>query len=110
MLEQTHKEMQNEFEYGEVENIPFRFLGVNYKELRNGDIQLDQDHYIANLEVPDISSLNNMSKQDILPAAWQSTFRSIASKLNLISLSSRPDLVFSTVQYSTVHITRMKYK
>ena len=97
----THKEMERRIEHGEVQKLPYRFLGMNYKKLPNGDIQIDQDHYFKELEIPDISGLSGMVKVDVLSEKWQTTFRSLASKLNLISLSSRPDIVFQAKYLTT---------
>ena len=66
VLDKTHNEMEKRFEYGERKSLPYRFLGLNYARLPDGDIEVDQDHYFNDLEEPDISNLNSMAKQDLL--------------------------------------------
>ena len=61
----------------------------------NNDLVLDQDNYIKNLDVPDISKIQNLKKADTLPPEYQSIFRSLASKLNMLALSARPDLAYN---------------
>ena len=101
VLDKTHNEMEKRFEYGERKSLPYRFLGLNYARLPDGDIQVDQDHYFNDLEEPDISNLNAMAKQDLLSDFWQTKFRSLASKLNLVSLCTRPDIVFQAKYLTT---------
>ena len=101
VLDKTHNEMEKRFEYGERKSLPYRFLGLNYARLPDGDIEVDQDHYFNDLEEPDISNLNSMAKQDLLSDIWQTKFRSLASKLNLVSLCTRPDIVFQAKYLTT---------
>ena len=94
VLDKAQKEMQTKLTYGTVEELPFRFLGSNYRQEKNGDIVIDQKHYVESLEIPDIRELNNIPKQDILPEKFQSTFRSLASKVNVLASTVRPDFTY----------------
>ena len=46
------------------------------------------------MEFPDLQQLQGLVKQDVLSEHLQSTFRSLASKLNMLALSSQPDFTF----------------
>ena len=85
--------MSEHFKYGESNNPPCRYLGSNISRSDN-DIILDQDHYVQNLETPDLSAISHLKRDEILPVDFQTKFRSIASKLNMLALSSRPDIMF----------------
>ena len=86
--------MSEKLTYGSIEQLPLRFLGVNMRRGTEGELILDQQHYVNSLELPDTAVLNKFQKQDVLPDDLQSDFRSIASKLNMLSGSCRPDFVF----------------
>ena len=99
LMESTHKKMMERFQYGTSEQLPTKFLGVNIS--RDGHaLVLDQEDYIRNIVIPDVSDLNSLAKQDILPDQHQSMFRSIASRLNTLAMSCRPDCLF-TAKYLT---------
>ena len=85
--------MSEHFKYGESTNPPCRYLGSNISRSDN-DIILDQDHYVQNLEIPDMSAISHLKRDEILPVDFQTKFRSLASKLNMLALSSRPDIMF----------------
>ena len=69
--------MAKKLQYGEVQTIPAKFLGININKNPNGDIILDQKHYFDKMEVPDLQQLQGLAKQDVLPERLQSTFRSL---------------------------------
>ena len=94
-LDNTHNAMAKQLTYGEVQPIPARFLGMNISRNVNGDIVIDQKHYVDELEVPDMQQFKGLVKADVLPEKHQSMFRSLASKLNMLALSSRPDFSFA---------------
>ena len=95
MVDKTHTNMSQQLQYGDVQTLPTRFLGMNLSKNVNGDIIIDQKHYLDELEVPDMQQLQGITKTDILPDKLQSTFMSLASKLNMLALSSRPDFTFA---------------
>ena len=43
-LNETHQSMSQQLQYGEVQSIPARFLGMNLSRNVNGDIIIDQKH------------------------------------------------------------------
>ena len=92
--------MTEEFDYGSHDNLPFRYVGLNMTRLEDG-ISLDQDHYIQNLAIPDISCLNSLRADDQL--FNQSDFRSAVAKLQMISITSRPDLCYDTKTLSRLY-------
>ena len=48
-----------------------------------------------------MQQFNGLVKADILPEEHQSTFRSLASKLNMLALSSRPDFTYAAKYLTT---------
>jgi hypothetical protein len=92
--------MTEEFDYGAHDNLPFRYVGLNMSRTEDA-ILLDQDHYIQNLAIPDISCLNSLRANDPLPD--QSAFRSAVAKLQMISITSRPDLCYDTKTLSRLY-------
>ena len=94
VLDDIHSKMKQKFTYGDVLSLPARYLGTNIRKDENNDLILDQDHYVKELVIPDMEPLRGVHKADVLSPAWQSTFRSLASKLNMVALSSRPDFTY----------------
>ena len=101
VLKKHHNQMKEKFKYGSSDDIPCRYLGMNMARNENGDIILDQDHYVANLEIPDISETQGVKRDEVINEKLQSVFRSIASKLNMLSLSSRPDFAIQAKMLTT---------
>ena len=91
----AQEKMAEKFDYGEIQQLPIRFLGINISKDQEGDITLDQEHYVKDLQVPDMDEIKSLNKLDILPEKFQSIFRSLASKINMLALSSRPDFAFA---------------
>ena len=89
-----------QFKYGETKSIPCRYVGVNIAR-DNSDITLNQDHYVSALEAPDISDLTSLKRDEIIPEKFQTTFRSVASKLNMLAISSRPDIMYDAKVLTT---------
>ena len=90
-IDNTQKVMATKFTYGAVDQLPFRFLGQNYKRDDYGNLTVDTEHYMESMVLPDAQEYQHLVKQDVLPEKLQSVFRSLASKLNTISRVSRPD-------------------
>ena len=85
-LEDMHDKMVQKLQYGEVQTIPAKFLGINISKNLNAKIVHDQKHYLDGVEVPDMQQLQGFAKQDVLPERLQSMFRSLTSKLVQITL------------------------
>ena len=92
--------MSKHFKYGESKNPPCRYLGSNISRIDN-DFSLNQDHYVDSLEIPDTSELCNVKQDEVLPQKFQTTFRSLASKLNMLAMTSRPDIMFDAKVLTT---------
>ena len=105
VLDKASEQLETRLKYGTVESLPFRFLGGNYKRLHNGDIIIDNQHFVDNMEVPDMPELTKLKKADPLPEKLQSVFRSLASKLNVLAATSRPDYTY-TAKYLTTRYNR----
>ena len=101
VLDLAQSQMRNKLKYGSVEKLPFRFLGSNYRKEQDGSIIIDQQHYVEALEIPDLSEMTKMVKKDMLPEHLQSMFRSLASKLNVLASTSRPDFSYITKYLTT---------
>ena len=100
IINETHAEMKKKFKYGTNESLPSTYLGIHMT--REGkDIVLDQDHYISDVEIPNSTTVARMKKNETLPEKEQSLFRSLASKLNMLSLTSRPDYSYRAKELTT---------
>ena len=55
---------------------------------------IDQDHFMQTLEIPNLKEISSMKKYHILTEKYQTEFRSWVSKLNMLSVTSRPDITF----------------
>ena len=98
--EEIAKFMSKHFKYGESKNPPCRYLGMNISEEKD-EIVIDQNHYIFNLESPDVAPISHLKRDDLLPEKFQSIFRSISSKLNMLAMSARPDLMYDVKVLTT---------
>ena len=101
VLDRAQQQMEKNLKYGSVDTLPFRFLGSNYKRLHNGEIMIDQKHYVDALEIPDMPELSKLVKQQELPVKLQSVFRSLASKLNVLASTVRPDYTYAAKYLTT---------
>ena len=62
---------------------------------------MDSKHYVDSLETPHLSQLNNKAKQDVLDQDLQSLFRSLASKVNVLAQTVRPDFMYAAKYLTT---------
>ena len=62
---------------------------------------MDCQHYVDSLEIPDLSQLTNKAKQDVLNQDLQSLFRSLASKVNVLAQTVRPDFMYAAKYLTT---------
>ena len=93
LFDEVLEEMKNLFKYGSHKDLPFKYTGLNLKETTSG-IVIDQKQYVEELEVPEIHKISHLSKTDVLDKEHQTLFRSLASKLNMLSITVRPDIAF----------------
>ena len=87
--------MTEKFEYGSHSLPPFKYIGLNVDKSVNG-IKLDQDHYIKNLAPTSIDRFKTMLADEKLCEEGQSIFRSEVGKLNMLAVTSRPDLAMDS--------------
>ena len=98
--EEIQNHMSAQFKYGESKNPPCRYLGLNLGE-EEDEITININHYVTSLEAADISDISSLKRDDILPERFQSVFRSLASKLNMLATSARPDLMYDAKVLTT---------
>ena len=72
VLDAAQENMEKKLTYGNMENLPFRFLGGNYKRGKHGEIVMDLQHYVDALELPNLRDLAGTAKQDLLSDQYQS--------------------------------------
>ena len=94
------EDMSKNLKYGTNQSLPCRYLGLDLSK-DGSDIIVDQDHYVQGLEIPNISDIQALRKEDILPEHHQTTFRSVASKLNMLALTARPYFTFNSKLLTT---------
>ena len=83
------------FSYGSHNNPLFRYVGSNIE--RNDDgLMMDQDHYVRKLEQCDTDTAVGKKLDDVLGEDDQGKFRSLAAKLAMLSIISRPDIAFES--------------
>ena len=92
--------LKEAFKFGTEEEGEFRYCGLNMKQ-SNDAIEVDQNHYIANLQEPDMDILGNINNNDVLNEVGQTEFRSSVAKLSTIAYTSRPDLCFEVKSLSS---------
>ena len=93
MFDEVVNEMKNKFKYGSHNSLPFKFTGLSIKEDEEG-IKIDQDKYVEDLEIPNVKNISTLTKDSILNTEYQTIFRSTTSKLNMLSITARPDIAF----------------
>ena len=62
---------------------------------------INQDHFVEVLEIPDLKQISLFKKHTTLPDKYQTEFRSLVSKLNMLSMTSRPDITFEVKVLTT---------
>ena len=54
--------MSKQFTYGEIKPLPCRYIGSNISKV-DGDIILNQDHYISAHDTPDMTGYFTLEKR-----------------------------------------------
>ena len=83
------------------DDLPTRFLGLNYKRGQQGELIVDCQHYVENMQIPDSKQFAKLAKQDLLSNKLQSTFKDMTSKVNALAYTIRPDIMYATKYLST---------
>ena len=81
------------FAFGSDNDFDFRYVGLHIEQVAKG-INVDQNHYLRSLEVPDFKKLKSAQLENELCADMQSLFRSVIGRITNISFTRRPDLCF----------------
>ena len=92
-FEDVMNEVKSSFKFGLDEKEEFRYVGMNMKRVSTGII-IDQDHYVNNLELPDMEVARGQSMTDILNPEGQTLFRGYVSRVLHVGYQSRPDVCF----------------
>ena len=90
------------FKFGSEEKESFRYVGLNVNQ-EHGFIEVDQDHYVEALEVPDLKHIKTKQGSDILDEEGQTEFRSLVAKILQVGYNSRPDVCFEAKAPSTFY-------
>ena len=101
IVKSAQQEIGEKLRFGSIEDLPFRFLGLNYSRGQDGELVVDSKYYVDSLEIPHLSQLNNKAKQDVLDQDLQSLFRSLASKVNVLAQTVRPDFMYAAKYLTT---------
>ena len=107
MKREVLDQVKKKFTFGSHEEPPFRYVGLNIKK-EEGNITINQDHFIEKLTTPDMSEISSMKKECLLPEKFQTTFRSLVSKLNMLSMTARPDITFEVKMLTTKYGKALK--
>ena len=89
------KPLREHFIFGSEETECIRYVGLNVSQ-NHEYIDVDQDHYVEALEIPDLKSLrlSEGSLSQIMDEEGQTDFRSTVPKILQIAYQSRPDVCF----------------
>ena len=92
--------MKERFTFGSHETLPFRYVGLNI-ENEGGKIIINQDHFVDSIMPPDMTKISSNKKAWVLNEEYQTKYRSLVSKLNILSMSARPDISFEVKVLTT---------
>ena len=62
---------------------------------------MDYQHYVDSMGIPDLRQLVGKTKQHVLSPEFQSTFKSLASKVDALAQTVRPDIMYAAKYLST---------
>ena len=100
IMESSQYKIQEKLELDPREDLP-RFSGLEYKRGQQGEMIVNCQHYIDNIEIPDLNQLARQTKKDVLGPDHQLIFKSLASKLNEVAQVIRPDILYAAKYLST---------
>ena len=108
MKKEVIDQVKKRFTFGSHEELPFKYVGLNIENNEEGNITINQDHFIEKLTTPDMSEISSMKKECLLPEKFQTIFRSLVSKLNMLSMTARPDITFEVKMLTTKYGKALK--
>ena len=94
------EQIKETFKFGTEEQNKFRYVGLNVKQEQRR-ICVDQNHYINNLEEPDMNHGKHLDAESKLDENGQTEFSSAVVKLSTVACTSRPDLCFEVKAMSS---------
>ena len=100
MKEQVMEKMKERFTFGSHEDVPFRYVGLNIDKEGEAVI-INQDHFVESIIAPDLEKISSYKKSWMLSEEFQTKYRSLVSKLNILSMSARPDISFEVKVLTT---------
>ena len=86
------------FKFSKVEENKFKYLGCHIEKHSNGDISLNQDEYLKNIQDVDTPARRNTSQ---VKESERKTIRRVVGELLWVSLMTRPDLSFDVNHLSS---------
>ena len=95
------------FHFGTDEAEAFWYTGMNMTQSNDG-IVIDQDHYVKNLELPEMESFRGLKMNDTLNGEGQALFRTCVAKILYVGYQSRPDVCFEAKCLSSKYGTATK--
>ena len=70
---------------------------------------IDQDHFVESIQAPSLNGISSFRKSDLLNESMQTQFRALVSKLNILSLSARPDISYEVKILTTKYGKATKF-
>ena len=98
--EQVLKPLKEKFLFGSEEESAFLYVGMQVKQDRESII-VNLDHYVENIEVPTMDSIDELINDEIVDEDSQGGFSSLVGKLGWLAKNTRPDLGFDSLALST---------
>ena len=84
---------------GKFEKDHFHYIGFSVSTVENALI-LDQEEYLTNIDLSDISVRKNAKQSDSLSEKELTELRSVTGKLNWLVQGTRPDMIFDMIELS----------
>ena len=100
MKDAVVNKMKERFTFGSQETLPFRYVGLNIEKEKEKVI-INQDHFVESIIPPDLGKITSNKKSWVLDDEYQTKYRSLVSKLNILSMSARPDISFEVKVLTT---------
>ena len=101
IIKSAQQKTKEDLRSGVREDLPTKFLGLNYRRGQQGELIVDCQHYVGSMKIPDLKQLAGKAKHDVLSHELQSTFRNMTSKVNALAHTVRPDIMYATKYLST---------
>ena len=100
MKKEVLDEMKHRFTFGSHDSLPFKYVGLSM-EKDGENVVINQDQFVNNMEAPDVKDISSMKKKTLLSDEYQTKYRSLVSKINMLSVTARPDISFEVKVLTT---------